>query len=259
MAGQNNQVTEPDLRALLDQFKIEIMKELNCHAVGTVQLFDPVRQVAQVSINYQKTFFTGPNLTIEKYVEYPVLVDVPVIFLTGGLLAALTFPVQTGDTCLVFFNDRDISKWFVSGQVGPLPSFRMHAMSDGFALVGIRSMLKPILPFDPVNASLQFGASSVKVGPAGVVITSGPIVLTFPAAGGGFSTESPNGAMGQEPSGKFKFENTVTSLLEVVEGLIDVIKNLQTQTVMTSELANVTAASQTALDNYKTIVGSLLV
>lgn len=256
--ANNRDINEPDLRVLLDLFKKEILIGLNCHAVGTIEIFNPLTQTAQVSINYKKTYYTGVNLDTPTYTEYPVLLDVPIISLSGGLFAAITFPIQKGDTCIVLFNDRDASQWLATGQVGPVPSQRLHSISDGFALVGVRSLLNPILPYDPINASFQFGASSVKVGPAGVVITSGPIVLTFPAAGGGFSTTGPNGSLGQEPSGKFKFENTVTSMLQVLDGLIDVIKALQTQTVMTAELANVTVASQTALEDYKTVIAGLL-
>ena len=251
-------IPEPDLRSVLDLLKREILTELNCHAVGTIQLFDPVTQTAKVSINYRKTYFVGANGDKEAYVDYPVLLDVPIVVLSGGLLAALTLPIMTGDTCVLLFNDRDISKWLATGQVGPVPSFRLHNMSDAIALVGIRSAINPVLPYDPINASLQYGPSSVKVGPAGVVITSGPVVMAFPAAGGAMSMTSPLGAIGMSPAGKIKLENTVTTLLQVLEGLIDVVKGLQTITVTTSELANVTAASQATLEGYKTTLQGLL-
>ncbi len=255
--AQNRITNEPDLKTVLDLFKKDIMISLNSHAVGTIQLFNPVKQTAQVSINYKKTFYTGPTLQDEEYVDYPVLLDVPIVIMSGGL-ATLTFPIFPGDTCLLLFNDRDISEWLTSGQVGPVPTQRLHSISDGFALVGVRSAIKPVLPYDPVNASLQYGLSSVKVGPAGVILSSGPVIITVPASGGSFDMQGPDGGLGMTPSGKFKMENTVTSMLEVLNGLIDVIKGLQTLTVMTSELANVTAASQATLEGYKSTIEGLL-
>jgi hypothetical protein len=47
-------------------------------------------------------------------------------------------PIQSGDTCLVLFCDRDLDNWFESGQITTLNSNRVHDLSDGVALVGIR-------------------------------------------------------------------------------------------------------------------------
>ncbi|WP_175154867.1 Gp138 family membrane-puncturing spike protein [Achromobacter piechaudii] len=76
-------------------------------------------------------------------VEYPLLVDVPVYFPRGGD-CTLTFPIATGDECIVVFSARAIDAWWQSGQVQAPTEPRMHDMADGFALVGPFSQAKMI-------------------------------------------------------------------------------------------------------------------
>ncbi|MEW9139883.1 Gp138 family membrane-puncturing spike protein [Bacillus wiedmannii] len=76
-------------------------------------------------------------------VEYPLLVDVPVYFPRGGG-CTLTFPISSGDECIVVFSARAIDAWWQSGQVQAPTEPRMHDMADGFALVGPFSQAKMI-------------------------------------------------------------------------------------------------------------------
>lgn len=219
---QNKLVTPPDMRALLEMIKTEMMLQMNCHAIGTVQSFDASNQTAQVTINYQKTYFRGANLGEPSYVDYPVLVDSPVVILSGGP-AQLTFPIAAGDTCLVLFNDRDIDNWFASGQVMPLKTQRMHSFSDALVLVGIRSLKNPVEDYDTERASLAYGETRVAVGEEKVLI-----------------------------------ENETTTLLTVLEGLIDVIKNLSTTNAAVGVPCLLSPATITQLESYKTTIGELL-
>lgn len=77
------------------------------------------------------------------FMDYPLLVDVPVVFQTAGGYA-LTFPVKDGDECLVVFASRSIDTWWSQGpkqkgDLSPVTDLRMHDLSDGFALIGPRS------------------------------------------------------------------------------------------------------------------------
>lgn len=144
-ANEKNLLT-PDM-ATLFQLKLEnALVDTNCISLGTIQSFNSALQTAEISINYKRK--VG-----DEYIEYPLLVDCPVVFLTGGV-ARLTFPVAQGDTCLVLFCDRDIDTWFDSGQVTEPNSRRIHSLNDGIAIVGIRSKLNPIENFNTVIASL---------------------------------------------------------------------------------------------------------
>ena len=51
----------------------------------------------------------------------------------------MTFPIKTGDECLVVFACRAIDVWWQSGGVQPPAETRMHDLSDGFVIpVGVR-------------------------------------------------------------------------------------------------------------------------
>lgn len=161
---QNPKVTEPNLSDLLGLLKKDILLSLFCHAIGTVQSFNSAKQTVTATINYKKTYLRqdqagqfNPVL-----VDYPILLDVPVVILGGGN-ANLTFPIAQGDECLILFNDRDIDNWFQSGQVGPVASNRLHSFSDGFALIGVRSLARSLAGYDTSRAVLANGTTLVGV------------------------------------------------------------------------------------------------
>lgn len=170
---QNPKVTEPNLSDLLGLLKKDILLSLFCHAIGTVQSFDSAKQTVTATINYKKTYLRqdqagqfNPVL-----VDYPILLDVPVVILGGGN-ANLTFPIAQGDECLILFNDRDIDNWFQSGQVGPVASNRLHSFSDGFALIGVRSLARSLAGYDTSRAVLANGTTLVGVSASKVKIAN---------------------------------------------------------------------------------------
>jgi hypothetical protein len=105
----------------------------------------------------------------------PVLLDCPLLFQGGGG-ALMTFPVKAGDECLVIFASRCIDAWWQQGFLPPLggqpnpamnpPDLRMHHLSDGFALVGVRSLPKSY-PIDPSNVQIKSddGLASISLNP----------------------------------------------------------------------------------------------
>lgn len=141
----------PDLLTLLDQKSRMVKSEINCVQIGTVQSFDPTTQTASVSINLSRIVDGSVK-------AYPVLAQVPVIILQGGL-GALTFPIASGDPCLVFFCDRNIDSWVTTGLVSAPESERVHDLSDGIALVGIRSPLNLITSYLSNGVHAWHGAS----------------------------------------------------------------------------------------------------
>ncbi len=223
--GAKKVISDPTLNDLLNLLKYEIFINLNCHAVGTIQAINPSNQTAQVSVNYKKSY-TGPTAKSDPiFVDYPILVDCPVVVLSGGA-AALTMPIAQGDTCLVMFNDRAFDTWFSSGQVKELPNNRMHSFSDAIAMVGIRSLAAPISDYDTARAVLRNGDAKVAVGPSLIELS-----------------------------------NNVTSLKVLVNGLIDVIEGLLTVPIPPGGIpagAALSPASIAALEAYKGQVGGLL-
>lgn len=174
-APQNTLQTDPDMRDLMDLVTKEIMLSLNCHAIATVESFDPATQTVDLTVNYSKTFYrkdpiSGAYTPVQ--VDYPPLVKCPVYILGDGASCSLTFPIKAGATCSLLFHDRDISAWFASGQIGPLPSNAMHAFADAIALIGVRPLTNVIASYDTTRAVLQNGTTLVGVGPAKIKLAN---------------------------------------------------------------------------------------
>lgn len=163
-----NQVpSEPSLKDLLDLLKKDILLSLNSHHIGTVQSFDPTTQTATATINYKKTFFEVDETTgiyTPVLVDYPILIDCPVICLGGGL-GSLTFPIAVGDECLILLNDRDIDNWFQGSSGGPVASSRLHSISDALILVGLRSLANVLPAYDAARVVIKNDKAFFGVGP----------------------------------------------------------------------------------------------
>lgn len=105
-------------------------------------------------------------------VNLPLLLDCPLVFPSGGG-CTLTFPVAKGDECLVVFASRCIDAWWQSGGIQKQAEFRMHSLSDGFAIVGCSS--KPHVPpmISPVSTQLRShdGHTSIDLNPTTKVVS----------------------------------------------------------------------------------------
>lgn len=161
-----NSPQTPDLAALLAAAKTDLFASLNCHQIGTIVAFDPVKQSASVQI-------VNKRVVGDEVLDYPLLVDVPVVFPAGGG-AFFSFPVKAGDNCLVLFNDRDIDVWFTNGASTAPNSPRMHSLADGIALVGLRNATNPSVETGE-DVVLRFAGATILISPAGKIgITAGP-------------------------------------------------------------------------------------
>ncbi len=149
--------------------------------------------------------------------NYPVLVDCPVFTLQGGG-GAIQMPIQSGDQCIVLFSDRNIDAWFKNGGMAAPLNARAHDIADGIALVGINALTSSLSNYE-----------------------AGKLKILF------------NGADIEMASGIITIKNTMTTLLTLLDGLIDVIAALQVNGPIP-----LTAASITTLNAYKTTLATLL-
>jgi Phage protein Gp138 N-terminal domain len=120
----------------------------------------------QASDQYNNTFS----------VKMPIIPDIPVCFPNGGGFS-LTFPIKASsdpsqaDECLLIFASRCIDGWFAysgtQNQVEP----RMHDLSDGFAIIGPRSLPKTQAVAVPDTSGVQLrkddGTSYVQIDATG--------------------------------------------------------------------------------------------
>jgi hypothetical protein len=102
---------------------------------GTIVSYDAGKGTAVITPGYARVYSDGSTTDTKN------IVDCPVFVLQGGGIH-IGLPIKKDDECLVIFGDADIDAWFENGgQPAPISS-RMHSLSDGFALVGLRSLKK---------------------------------------------------------------------------------------------------------------------
>jgi hypothetical protein len=149
-----------------------------------------------------------------KPLQMPVLLDCPILWQGGGGVT-LTFPIKQGDECLIIVASRCIDGWYEAGpDNGPTdpPEFRMHNLSDGFALVGVKSLPKSwtvdsvatlrsddnstYVQLDPTGQAVKITApggvniNGVTIDSSGNVNSPATITATTDVIGGGKSLKS---------------------------------------------------------------------
>lgn len=172
----------PGMAGLLSILKHDIFASLNCHRLGKVESVDYALNTITASISSKWTKDDGT------VVDYPLLVDVPFMVLTGGA-AHITLPIQKGDDCLLLFNDRDIDNWFVGNTTAP-NTRRLHSLADGLAIIGFRPKSNPVADLPRDCIMLRYGSCFIKIFTNKVELTDGTnsIILT---AGGDISISAP--------------------------------------------------------------------
>lgn len=135
---------------------------------GIVDRFDAERMTVDVqpTINGRLRSQKGEISSM----QMPKLLDCPVLWQGGGGVT-LTFPIVAGDECLVVFASRCIDAWWDQGGVQDPAEVRMHNLSDGFALVGVRSLPRAF-EVSSSEAVLRSddGETFVKLNPAGQLV-----------------------------------------------------------------------------------------
>ena len=154
----NDQISPPDLTTLLGKTKASVRSTLNAVQIGIIQSFDASKQIADVQIAIRVMTDISPS-GIKTYSEHPLLLQVPVITLFGGG-SFLSMPITAGDTCILFFNDRDIDNFLLNGGIQPPNTPRNHDISDAIAIVGIRDFQHSIAAYLTNGIRLQFAGNS---------------------------------------------------------------------------------------------------
>lgn len=127
------------IRELVDRVLLEM-----CTAIpAVIEDFYPETQTADVTPAIQyRTYIDDEKgvITLPKIINVPVLV-------TGATSSGfvLTYPINSGDDCLLVFSQRAIDNWHELGGVQPPESggvsCRHHNLTDAIAIVGLRSLV----------------------------------------------------------------------------------------------------------------------
>ncbi|WP_334470461.1 Gp138 family membrane-puncturing spike protein [Arsenophonus sp. PmNCSU2021_1] len=153
-----------DPQQLLQVFRHTISSQLRVAMPGIIQSFDAnkVTCVVQPAIKGALTDSQGQGQSV----NLPLLVDVPVIFPRGGGVT-MTFPIKSGDECLVVFADRCIDFWWQNGGIQEAIDPRQHDLSDAFAFIGPQSQAQKISNINESAMQLRSddGATYFEVNP----------------------------------------------------------------------------------------------
>lgn len=139
MASRDELLNDPEAaqRAILDGRQALIWTALP----AIVTKVDFTKMTCEVKAAIQAPINKEDGTT--EYVELPPLVDVPLVFPSGGGFT-ITFPVAVDDEVLVVFSSRAIDAWWQSGGVQLPVETRMHDLSDAFAIPGPKSQATKI-------------------------------------------------------------------------------------------------------------------
>jgi hypothetical protein len=155
-------IPQPDLQSILGQDRDSAYSALACVRIGTIVAYDATKQKATIQlVNPSEVWNQAPvgGAIPAAPAVYPIppLQDVPVLQICGGS-AYLGMPIKAGDTCIVWFNDRDLDPWASNGTTGAVPnSTRMHSLADGIALVGVRPFTNPLSNLPSDGKHITFG------------------------------------------------------------------------------------------------------
>lgn len=207
------------LRQVLDGHQAQVWTALP----GIIESFDSgaITCVVQPAIKAQVRAADGST----QWVALPLLLDCPVVFPRGGG-CTLTFPVAQGDECLVIFASRCIDAWWTAGGVQTQAEFRMHDLSDGFALPGPFSQATKISGVSTTTAQLRSndGSTYVEVDPTGQIVNCvapGGMKFTTPTVTitGVIDVQNQQGATNASTmSGSVDATGTITGQVDVVGG-----------------------------------------
>lgn len=147
---------------------------------GIIESFNPDTQLARVSLNLTRVRITKNDQgeQVEESIAIAPIIDVPVQFPSGGGFH-VTFPMSSGDECLVVFSERAIDNWLRFGGIQKPIDKRMHEYTDAFAIPGIKSIPNALSSFS--TNSLNLGTDD---GITYIDIAEGTIKINGDAFGG---------------------------------------------------------------------------
>jgi hypothetical protein len=230
-----NQLSKIDQADLFFNTIKNINFNLNCHRVGIIQSFDASKQLANVSIVDKSIKLTG--ISSEELVDMPLLENCPVM-VAKNINGGLTIPINTGDACLVCFNDRDLDNWLESGLIQRPNTDRTHDFSDGIIIAGIRNDLNKIDNFNNLATELNYLNNLISIDSEKINLINqngGSIII----------------------NDKLELKNTADDLKSILEELVNIITNLKTVDPVSGNLP-IDSGTASALSSLTSRIGGLL-
>lgn len=133
-------------------------------AMGRVVSYDAAKQTASVQLTV-KSFVKGEDGK-RKAVDVPVLQDVPVQF-PGSGGQTMTFPVQTGDECMVMFLSRASDAQQQSGGDQNPTDASVNSLSHPRVMLGFKSDPKKLENVSTTETQIRSDDGNTKIGLSG--------------------------------------------------------------------------------------------
>lgn len=138
-AGSRDPTLTEILRLAMDYELQDLYKALP----GRIETYDPVTQKANVKPLIMRKIATDEGEELTE--PLPIVTQVKVGFLQAGDFE-MSVPVKKGDFCLLLFCDRSIDAYMAGQGDDTDPNdFRIHDISDAYALVGFGPFSKSLL------------------------------------------------------------------------------------------------------------------
>jgi len=174
------------IRAALQGFQATLWTAL----IGIVETVDLVANTCTVQPAVRGVRRKADGTIVQ--VQLPILLDVPIQWPAGGGYT-FTFPLAAGDEGLVVFTSRCFDPWWQSGgDDNNQVDVRMHDLSDGVFLAGVKSQPNKLASVSSTAAQLRKndGSSYVELAAHQITLYSDAnnYVQTQDATGGGVTT-----------------------------------------------------------------------
>lgn len=155
------EIVQPDLSTICAMVVDDALSRLNKISVGRIESFDPLTQVASVTLMIKKVLKDNDDGSTT-IVDRPLLPHCLPYMQYGGD-AYITFPISVGDFCLVHFNDRELDNWYITGKPQAPDTNRKHHIADGFYSVGVRSSKNVIENYSQNSIQLKHLQSQIDI------------------------------------------------------------------------------------------------
>lgn len=177
-----------------EKLQTDIMFNLRCCIPCIVQSYDAAKGTIECQPAIREKII-NQNENIE-YLNLPLLINVPVAFPSNNEYS-VTFPLKTGDECLVFFSDLSIDNFWEKGDVQNPIEDRRHDLSDGVAYPCNLSLTKNRRTKDGLlisssSASILIDSDVIFTCPSGSISLSDILRHTHTASPMGGETTAPN-------------------------------------------------------------------
>lgn len=130
-----------------------ISNNIRVASPAIIEEFDPITATVSCKIAIKENLVDKKTNEVTP-TEISLLVDVPIIIPNGGNYA-ITLPIKKGDECLVVFGDKCINSWWANGGVQNQEETRSHDLSDGFAILGVKSLPNIISNYSSENLEIR--------------------------------------------------------------------------------------------------------